>query len=326
MVCRVGPSASFTGGERLGAASASTSTMVRPRKRFQSERSLGTILLVPAISFIALLVGGPLVLAVWLSFSDATGGSLSGDFVGLTNFTRAFESAIFRRALLNTFIFTIASQVLVLVLGRILAAFLVKDFWGKWILRFFILLPWAAPIALGAIGWKWIFDSLYSVLNWTLEALHLIAPGDFPQWLGEPTLAMVSIIAVHAWRILPFATVIMLAGQASIPQEVEEAALVDGAVGWRKQVYVTLPMLLPVMTIALLFGIVFTATDMAVVYILTRGGPFNSTHMVSTWAFQTGVLSGSTGAGAAMSLSLFPILVVAAILMLRFARRVDVGL
>ena len=283
-------------------------------------------MLVPAISFITLLVGGPLVLAIWLSFSDATGGSLSGDFVGLTNFTRAFESAIFRRALLNTFIFTVASQVLVLVLGRVLAGFLAKDFWGKWILRFFILLPWAAPIALGAIGWKWIFDSLYSVLNWTLQALQLITPAEFPQWLGEPTLAMISIIAVHAWRILPFATVIMLAGQASIPQEVEEAALVDGAVGWRKQIYVTLPMLLPVMTIALLFGIVFTATDMAVVYILTRGGPFNSTHMVSTWAFQTGVLSGSTGAGAAMSLTLFPILVVATILMLRFARRVDVGL
>lgn len=310
----------------MGAVSASTSTTVRPRRRFESERALGTIMLVPAISFIALLVGGPLVLAVWLSLSDATAGSLSGDFVGLTNFTRAFESAIFRRALLNTFIFTVASQVLVLVLGRVLAAFLVKDFWGKWILRFFILLPWAAPIALGAIGWKWIFDSLYSVLNWTLQALHFITPGEFPQWLGEPTLAMISIIVVHAWRILPFATVIMLAGQASIPQEVEEAALVDGAVGWRKQVYVTLPMLLPVMTIALLFGIVFTATDMAVVYILTRGGPFNSTHMVSTWAFQTGVLSGSTGAGAAMSLSLFPILVVVTILMLRFARRVDVGL
>jgi multiple sugar transport system permease protein len=300
--------------------------MLRPRRRFESQRALGTIMLVPAISFIILLVGGPLLLAVWLSFSDATGGSLSGDFVGLTNFTRAFESAIFRRALLNTFIFTIASQVLVLVLGRVLAGFLAKDFWGKWILRFFILLPWAAPIALGAIGWKWIFDSLYSVLNWTLQALQLITPAEFPQWLGEPTLAMISIIAVHAWRILPFATVIMLAGQASIPQEVEEAALVDGAVGWRKQIYVTLPMLLPVMTIALLFGIVFTATDMAVVYILTRGGPFNSTHMVSTWAFQTGVLSGSTGAGAAMSLTLFPILVVATILMLRFARRVDVGL
>lgn len=309
----------------MGAVSA-TSTMMRPRRRFQSQRALGTIMLVPAISFIALLVGGPLVLAIWLSLSDATGGSLSGDFVGLTNFTRAFESAIFRRALLNTFIFTVGSQVLVLVLGRVLAAFLVKDFWGKWILRFLILLPWAAPIALGAIGWKWIFDSLYSVLNWTLQALHFINPAEFPQWLGEPTLAMISIIAVHAWRILPFATVIMLAGQASIPQEVEEAALVDGAVGWRKQIYVTLPMLLPVMTIALLFGIVFTATDMAVVYILTRGGPFNSTHMVSTWAFQTGVLSGSTGAGAAMSLFLFPILVVVSILMLQFARRVDVGL
>jgi multiple sugar transport system permease protein len=310
----------------LGAVSASTRTVVRPRKRFESERSLGTALLLPAILFIALLVGGPLVLAVWLSLSDATGGSLSGDFVGLRNFTRAFESAIFRRALLNTFIFTVGSQVLVLVLGRVLAAFLVKDFWGKWFLRFLILLPWAAPIALGAIGWKWIFDSLYSVLNWTLQALQLITPAEFPQWLGEPTLAMISIIAVHAWRILPFATVIMLAGQASIPQEVEEAALVDGAVGWRKQIYVTLPMLLPVMTIALLFGIVFTATDMAVVYILTRGGPFNSTHMVSTWAFQTGVLSGSTGPGAAMSLFLFPILVVVSILMLQFARRVDVGL
>jgi multiple sugar transport system permease protein len=283
-------------------------------------------LLLPAISFIVLLVGAPLALAIWLSFSDATGGSLSGEFVGFSNFTRAFGSAIFRRALLNTFIFTVASQTLVLVLGRLLAAFLVKDFWGKWILRFLILLPWAAPIALGAIGWKWIFDSLYSVLNWTLQAIHVITPGDFPQWLGEPTLAMISIIAVHTWRILPFATVIMLAGQASIPQEVEEAALVDGAVGWRKQVYVTLPMLLPVMTIALLFGIVFTATDMAVVYILTRGGPFNSTHMISTWAFQTGVLSGSTGAGAAMSVFLVPILVVITVLMLRFARRVDVGL
>lgn len=300
--------------------------MVHRRKRLDNERSLGTLLLIPAISFIVLLVGGPLLLAVWLSFSDATGGSLSGDFVGLTNFTRAFESAIFRRALFNTFIFTIGSQVLVVILGRLLSNFLVKDFKGKWVLRALILLPWAAPIALGAIGWKWIFDSLYSVLNWTLQAVNLISPGDFPQWLGEPTLAMMSIIAVHAWRILPFATVIMLAGQAAIPQEVEEAALVDGAVGWRKQVYVTLPMLLPVMTIAVLFGIVFTATDMAVVYILTRGGPFNSTHMVSTWAFQTGVLSGSTGAGAAMSLFLFPILVIVTILMLRFARRVDVGL
>ena len=145
-------------------------------------------MLVPAISFIILLVGGPLVLAVWLSFSDATGGSLSGDFVGLTNFTRAFESAIFRRALLNTFIFTIASQVLVLVSGRVLAAFLAKDFWGKWILRFFILLPWAAPIALGAIGWKWIFDSLYSVLNWTLQALQLITPAEFPQCWVSPRL------------------------------------------------------------------------------------------------------------------------------------------
>jgi multiple sugar transport system permease protein len=225
----------------------------------------------------------------------------------------------------NTFLFTFASQILVLLLGQLVANFLVKDFRGKWLLRMLILLPWAAPIALGAIGWKWIFDSLYSVLNWSLQAMQILSPAQFPQWLGEPNLALISIIGVHTWRILPFSTVIILAGLASIPRDVEEAALVDGATSWQKRIYVTLPMLLPIMTIALLFGIVFTATDMAVVYILTRGGPFNTTHVVSSWAFQVGILSGSTSSGAAISLFLVPILVVVSVVMLRFARRIDVG-
>jgi multiple sugar transport system permease protein len=243
----------------------------------------------------------------------------------LDNFARALRSTIFRRAMWNTFLFTFSSQVLVLLLGQLVANFLVKDFRGKWLLRMLILLPWAAPIALGAIGWKWIFDSLYSVLNWSLQALQILSPAQFPQWLGEPNLALVSIIGVHTWRILPFSTVIILAGLASIPRDIEEAALVDGASSWQKRIYVTLPMLLPIMTIALLFGIVFTATDMAVVYILTRGGPFNTTHVVASWAFQVGILSGSTSSGAAISLFLVPILVVVSVVMLRFARRIDVG-
>lgn len=304
------------------------------RTRLDSERFLGTILIAPAVVFIFVLVGGPLVLAVWLSFTDATAGSLTGDVVGLENFARVLGDPTFRDSLWNTFVFTVVSQVVVLVVAKTLSSFLVKDFKGKWILRLFILLPWAAPIALGAIGWKWIFDSLYSVLNWSLtatglmnllEATGFVIAGEPPQWLGEPTLATLSIIAVHAWRIIPFATVIILAGLASIPQEVEEAALVDGAKGWRKQVYVTIPMLLPIMTIALLFGIVFTATDMAVVYILTSGGPFNSTHVVSTWAFQIGIISGSTGSGAAISLFMVPILFVVTVAMLLFARKVDLG-
>jgi multiple sugar transport system permease protein len=286
---------------------------------------LGALMIAPAIVFIIVLVGGPLILAIYVSFTDATAGSLTGDFVGLDNFARALRSTIFKRAMWNTFLFTFASQVLVLLLGQLVANFLVKDFRGKWLLRMLILLPWAAPIALGAIGWKWIFDSLYSVLNWSLQALQILSPAQFPQWLGEPSLALISIIGVHTWRILPFSTVIILAGLASIPREIEEAALVDGASSWQKRIYVTLPMLLPIMTIALLFGIVFTATDMAVVYILTRGGPFNTTHVVASWAFQVGILSGSTSSGAAISLFLVPILVVVSVVMLRFARRIDVG-
>jgi multiple sugar transport system permease protein len=309
----------------MGAVAETASRAPALRRRLEKGNLLGALMIAPAIVFIVVLVGGPLILAIYVSFTDATAGSLTGDFVGLDNFARALRSTIFKRAMWNTFLFTFASQVLVLLLGQLVANFLVKDFRGKWLLRMLILLPWAAPIALGAIGWKWIFDSLYSVLNWSLQALQILSPAQFPQWLGEPSLALISIIGVHTWRILPFSTVIILAGLASIPREIEEAALVDGASSWQKRIYVTLPMLLPIMTIALLFGIVFTATDMAVVYILTRGGPFNTTHVVASWAFQVGILSGSTSSGAAISLFLVPILVVVSVVMLRFARRIDVG-
>jgi multiple sugar transport system permease protein len=136
---------------------------------------------------------------------------------------------------------------------------------------------------------------------------------------------MAAIITAHAWRLLPFATIIIIAGLASIPKEVQDAAAVDGATGVQRLVYITLPMLLPIMTIAVLFGIVFTATDMVVVYLLTNGGPFNSTQMITTWAFQTGIISGALGDGAAVSLYLFPILLVVTVLMLWFARRTEVA-
>jgi multiple sugar transport system permease protein len=295
------------------------------QERLEDRRVLATVLIGPAIVFVALLVGGPLALAIYLSFTNAVAGSLEGDFIGLANFRREWNNPIFRDALRNTFIFVFVSQVIVLVLAKILANFLIRDFRGKWFLRFLIILPWAAPIALGVIAWKWIFDSLYSTINWTGRTLGLVEPLNNPQWVGEPDLAMGAIIAVHAWRLLPFATIIILAGLAGIPREIDDAAAVDGATGWRKMVYVTIPMVLPIMTIAVLFGIVFTATDMVVVYLLTNGGPFNSTQMITTWAFQTGIVSGALGAGAAVSLFLFPILLCVTVLMLLFARRTEVG-
>jgi multiple sugar transport system permease protein len=271
------------------------------------------------------LVGGPLLLAIYLSFTNAIAGSLTGDFIGLDNFTREWSNPVFQTALKNTFLFTFISQAIVLVLAKILANFLVRDFRGKWFLRFLIVLPWAAPISLGVIGWKWIFDSLYSSVNWMGQELHILGAAENPQWTGEPKLTMAAIITAHSWRLLPFATIIIIAGLSSIPREIEDAAAVDGATGWRRMAYVTIPLVLPVMTIALLFGIVFTATDMVIVYLLANnGGPFNSTHMITTWAFTTGILTGALGDGAAVSLYLFPVLMLVTVLMLWFARRAEV--
>ena len=295
------------------------------RARFDNPRLLGVALIGPAGLFVLALVGGPLLFSIWLSLTDASAGSRGAHFVGLANYRAAMADSVFRASLGNTFLVTIVSQVLVLVLAKLLANYLAKPFKGKWVLRGLILLPWAAPISLGALGWRWIFDSLFSVLNWTLHALHLIPRSVSPQWLGEPTLAKAAIIAVQTWRILPFATVIILAGLSSIPPEVDDAARVDGAHGLRKLLHVTLPMILPVLTIALLFGIVFTATDMTVVVVLTRGGPFNSTHVLASWAYQTGILASSLGAGAAIAMFMFPLLVVVSVLMLRFASRTDPG-
>ncbi len=287
---------------------------------------LAPLLIAPAVIYIVLVVGVPFGWAIYLSLTDAIGGSLRGTWVGLDNFTGVWDDSNFRRALRNTLIFTLASQAIVLVGAAIISHYLVREFRFKWFLRFLIILPWAAPVALGTIGWLWIFDSLFSVINWTLgHALGVVDTTDPPQWLGRPNLALLAIIVVHAWRILPFAVIIFLAGLASIPTEVDDAAKIDGATGVKKLFYVTLPLQLPIALVALLFGIVFTATDFAVVYILTAGGPFNSTQMLTTWSFAIGINSGDLGQGAAISLYLFPLLAAVSIAMLFFAKRAQVS-
>jgi multiple sugar transport system permease protein len=305
--------------------------VARPRGRrwtnvFERQGVLASALIAPAVIFVLALVGGPLALAIWLSFTNATTG-LHGKWVGLANFRHEWGNPAFQHAVWHTFLFTVISQAIVLIGAGLIAHALMKNFRGKWILRFVILLPWAAPIALSLMAWKWMFDSSYSILNWSLVHAHLYKPLDVPQYLAQPRLAIGSVIAVHAWRILPFAVVIFLAGLASIPKEVDDAAAIDGATGFRKFWSVTLPLQLPIATVALLFGIVFTATDMAVVYILTGGGPAPSfsTEMVTTWSYTTGVESGLLGAGAAISLALLPVLAIVSIGMLWFARRTEVA-
>jgi multiple sugar transport system permease protein len=294
------------------------------RRLADSERWLGAVLIAPAILYIAALVGLPFFLALFYSVSNITVGSRAIDFVGLANYRAVMQSPSFWVALENTLIFALVSQALVLVLAKALAMLLLKDFRGRWLVRLLIILPWVAPISLGSIGWLWILDSIYSVVNWTARALGIFGPGTWPIYLGDPDLAMGSIILVHVWRTLPLATIIILAGLSSIPQDIIDAAEIDGAGFWRKLFQITLPLVMPILLVALLFGLVFTVVDMIVVYVLTRGGPFDSTQVLASLAYFTGIQGGGLAEGAAIALFLFPVLVAVAILFLQIARRSEV--
>lgn len=288
------------------------------------EPWLARIMLAPAIIYIALLIGFPFFLALYYSVSDITVGSPEMHFVGLRNFYAIVKTPKFITALKNTLLFAGLSQILILIMANVLAKALLADFPGKWIVRCLLLLPWVAPISLGSIAWLWILDSIYSVINWTLQYVGILDPNARFMWLGKPGLAMGSIITVHVWRLLPLATVILMAGLTSISQDIHDAAQVDGAGFWRHHVQITVPLVAPIMMVAVLFGFVFAFTDMIVIYVLTRGGPYDSTQVLASLAFFTGIDGGDLAEGAAISLFLFPLLVAVAFVFLRIARRAEV--
>ena len=298
----------------------------RRRLSFLLDRDewLGPFMIGPAVLYIVLVLGVPFLLALYYSVSDITVGSRTLGFVGLKNFASVVETTKFQTSLKNTFVFAIVSQILVMVLGTVLALALARDFRGKWFVRLLILLPWVAPISLGTIGWLWILDSTYSVINWTLEALGLIGPDGWYMWLGVPYLAMGSVILIQVWRILPLATVILLAGLTSIPHDIHDAAQVDGAGFFRHLFQITMPLIHPIMLVAGLFGLVFAFTDMIVIFVLTRGGPYDTTQVLASLAFFTGIQGGDLAEGAAIAVFLFPLLVAVAIAFLRVARRAEV--
>lgn len=290
----------------------------------RQQRWLGPAMFLPAILYIFALVGLPFIMAFVYSVSDVKIGSEGYHFVGLHNFTSVLQSPSFRQAVKNSFIFTISSQILVLIGANILALALKEAFPGRRFMRFLILLPWVAPVSIGTIGWKWILDSVYSVVNWVLVRMHLVKQFDAPVWLGIPKLAIISVILVHTWHMLPFATVIILAGLTAIPKDIPEAAAVDGAGFFRTLFQITIPMMLPIINVAVLFGVIFTFTDMTVIYILTRGGPYDSTQVLPSLAFFTGILGSDLAEGAAISIFMVPLLVIVSYFMLRTAHRAEV--
>jgi len=298
------------------------------RYMLDRERVLGPLFLLPAVVYILALVGFPLVLAVMYSFSNVTVGDPRIDeFVGLDNFRAIWDDRVFRGALRNTIVFTLISQVAVLILANLLALVLSADFHGKRLVRFLVLLPWTTPVALGVLGWFWMLDSVYSPIDWLLREAGLLGP-DTPlgparnmYWLAKTTLAQSAVIIVHIWRTLPLATVILLAGLTAIPQDIRDAADIDGAGFWRQLIYIRLPLLIPIMAVAMLFSIVFTFTDLTISLVLTRGGPVNDTQVLASWAYFKGIQGGDLAQGAAIALFLLPVMIAIAIAMLRLARR-----
>ena len=294
------------------------SMLRRLKALFENEHVLGYLVIAPALVLLLVLVAYPFFIAVGLSVQDKIVGK-PGVFVGIKNFFTLMESQIFRQTLQNSFVFTIASVTLKVALGMALALLLNRAVRAQKFFRGAILLPWIVPTALSTLAFLWIFDATYSIINWVLRFLGII---DAPiVWLGQPHLAMLSVIIVNTWRGMPFFAISILAGLVSIPQELYEAAKTDGAGPVAQFWHVTLPLLKPVLLIVVLFSTIFTFSDFNIVYVLTRGGPVNSTHLFATYAHQTGLVSARIGEGAAISLFLFPILVAVIYFQLRVLRR-----
>jgi len=299
-----------------------TTTAARKRYLSDNPRFLAGLFMSPAVIYIIALVGFPFVLAIIYSFTNISTGNPELDFVGFETFRRVLADPVFREALLNTFLFAVVANLLVVVLATALAEVLIKDFKGKWLVRFLVLLPWVAPVSLATITWLWTLDSIFSPIDWVLRELGLITENVY--WLGRPGSAVGSVIAVQVWRIVPLAAVIVMAGLIAIPSEINDAAAVDGASSWRKRFQVTIPLLAPIIAVAVLFGVILSISDMSVVYVLTRGGPTNSTQVLSTWAFIKGIEGGALGQGAAVALFLLPVLIGITAVVLRLARRREV--
>lgn len=284
----------------------------------QSEALTGYFLISPALFLLLVLLAYPFLLAIYISCSDRLLGE-PGKFIWLGNFIKLLYDPYFRQTVWNSFVYTITTVSLKLILGITLALLLNQEFPYRNLVRGALLLPWIVPTSLSVLTWLWMFDSLFSVINYILQGLGLISK-KIP-WLGDPFWAMVSVIIVNTWRGLPFFAISILAGLMAIPKELYEAAEVDGAQAAHKFWHVTLPLLQPVIAVVVLFSTIWTFADFQIVYILTHGGPLNATQIFATMAYDVALVAGRIGEGAAISLFLFPALLMVIILILRYLRQ-----
>jgi multiple sugar transport system permease protein len=286
----------------------------------ENQRVLATALLAPGVLILAVFIAYPFVMAIWFALTDISVGT-AGKFVGIENFKKAWLDSIFQTAFWNTCFYTFWATVFKLALGMWLALLLNRHFRFKRMIRAWMLLPFIIPTVLSTFAWRWMFDPTFSVINWTLyhagwitDRIPFLSDGDWAMWCA---------IVVNTWRGTPFFAITLLAGLQTINPDLHEAAALDGANAWHRFWHVTWPLLLPVTLVVVVFSVIQTFSDFQLIYVLTGGGPANSTHLVATYAYQIGVASGLLGEGAAISLFMFPVLCLVVWFQLRYLKRME---
>lgn len=277
--------------------------------RFNDSRNfLGLVFMLPAAAILLVFLTYPLGLGLWLGVTDAQIGQ-SGRFVGLDHFRSLLNDSVFLLSLFNTVLYTVVASIIKFGLGLWLALLLNNRLPFKSIIRAIVLLPFVVPTVLSAIAFWWLYDSQFSIISWVLIKLALIH--HYIDFLGDPWNARWSVIAANIWRGIPFVAITLLAGLQTISPSLYEAATLDGATSWQRFRHITLPMLSPIIAVVMTFSVLLTFTDFQLIYVITRGGPLNATHLMATLSFQRAITGGQLGEGAAIADAMIPFLLAA---------------
>jgi len=277
--------------------------------RLMNNRNwLGLAFMLPTAVLLLLFLTYPLGLGIWLGFTDTKIGR-AGEWVGLDNYIYLSGDSVAQLALFNTLFYTFIASVLKFVLGLWLALLLNKNLPFKAFFRSVVLLPWIVPTALSALAFWWIYDAQFSIVSWVLVKMGII--DTYINFLGDPWLARISTIIANVWRGIPFVAITLLAGLQTISPALYDAASIDGVTPWQQFRFVTLPLLTPIIAVVMTFSVLFTFTDFQLIYVLTRGGPLNATHLMTTLSFQRAIPGGSLGEGAALAIMMVPFLLAA---------------
>jgi len=277
-------------------------------RAFESRHFLGAMFMVPAIAILILFLAYPLLLGLWLGMTDTKIGGV-GRYIGFANFVSLAKDSVFWLSVFNTIFYTVAASVVKFAIGLYLALLLNERLPFKSMIRAIVLLPFVVPTVLSAIAFWWIYDSQFSIISWVLIKAGLITR--YIDFLGDPWNARWSVVVANIWRGVPFVAITLLAGLQTISPSYYEAASLDGASSWQQFRYVTLPLLTPIIAVVMTFSVLFTFTDFQLIYVLTRGGPLNATHLMATLSFQRAIPGGSLGEGAAIATAMVPFLLAA---------------